>query len=173
MLAGNGLNKRKLHFLKPLKKQNRLNIILLDTSASTLGKDGLLKAKGAIKKLAEAAYLKRERLCLITFGNERIKTILHLQRAPKNILPVLNGIQAGGGTPLRKAITQVGSYISKQSYRYEKCMLYIFTDGRTRDVIDEQVINAEVMLVDMENSDVKLGLTKVLADRLDAQYVQL
>jgi len=132
-----------------------------------------MNAKGAIHKLAQAAYFKRQSLCLMTFGNAHIETALHPQRAPKNILPLLESIGAGGGTPLRKALVQVSEFINQQSYQYEKCKLYLFTDGRTRESIGTLTIGCDVMLVDTENSTVKLGLGKELAHSLKAQYVHL
>jgi len=164
---------RKLHFLKPLKKQTELIIALLDTSASTLGRNSLENAKAEIKKLSEEAYVKRQSLCLMTFGNERIEVMLHPQRAPKNIMVLLESINAGGGTPLRRALIQISEFIRKQSYQYEKCKLYLFTDGRTRESISNLTIGCDVMLVDTENSVVKLGLGKALANSLNAQYVLL
>lgn len=146
---------------------------MLDTSASTLGRNSLANAKAAIQKLAEEAYLKRQALCLMTFGNERIDMVLHPQRAPKNILALLESINAGGGTPLRKALIQVSEFVRKQSYQYEKCKLYLFTDGRTRESIVNLTIGCDVMLVDTENSVVKLGLGKALANSLNARYVHL
>ncbi len=153
--------------------QSPLNIILLDTSASTLNKNGLVQAKGAIKSLTQLAYLKRESVCLITFGNERIEIVLHPQRTPKNIQAILESIRAGGGTPLRKALTQVKDFVKKQACQYEKCRLYLFTDGRTRESICNISIDADIMLVDTENADVKLGLGEMLANSLNAQYVHL
>lgn len=112
-------------------------------------------------------------MCLMTFGNERIEIVLHPQRTPKNINMLLESISAGGGTPLRKALLQVNEFIKKQSYLYEKCKLYLFTDGRTRDPISSLKVDCDVMLIDTENSVVKLGLGKNLANRLNAQYVHL
>lgn len=172
-LASADANGRKLHYLKPIKKQTELKIVLLDTSASTLGRNGLANAKAAIKNLAEAAYLKRQSLCLMTFGNDRIDVVLHPQRAPKNILALLESIHAGGGTPLRKALIQVSEFTRKQSYQYENCKLYLFTDGRSRESIAHLTIGCDVMLVDTENSAIKLGLGKELALSLNAQYVHL
>lgn len=130
-------------------------------------------AKSAIYKLAGTAYLNRESMCLMTFGNERIETVLHPQRAPKNINVLLESISAGGGTPLRKALLQVSEFIKKQSYQYEKCKLYLFTDGRTRESIGGLTVECDVMLIDTENSAVKLGLGKDLANNLNAHYVHL
>lgn len=172
-LTATEFNERKLHFLKPIKKQTELNIILLDTSASTLAQNSLSNAKASIKQLAEAAYLKRQAICLMTFGNERIEIILHPQRAPKNIQPLLESIGACGGTPLRKALIQVSEFIRKQNYAFEHCKLYLFTDGRSRESISTLSIDCDIMLVDTENSAVKLGLGKKLADSLNAQYVHL
>lgn len=109
----------------------------------------------------------------MTFGNERIEVQLHQQRAPKNIKTILETITAAGGTPLRKALLQVGEFVRKQSYQYEACKLYLFTDGRTRESISNLTIGCDVMLVDTENSAVKLGLGKELANTLNATYVQL
>ncbi len=166
-------NERKLHFLKPIKKHTELIIVLLDTSASTFARNSLSNAKAVIKNLTEAAYLKRQSICLMTFGNERIEIILHPQRAPKNIQPLLESIAAGGGTPLRKALIQVSEFIRKQAYEFEQCKLYLFTDGRSREPIDSLPMSCDIMLVDTENSAIKLGLGKELAQCLNAQYVHL
>lgn len=145
----------------------------MDTSASTLGKNSLSDAKGAIKQLVEKAYLKRESVCLMTFGNERIEVVLHPQRAPKDIASLLANIKAGGGTPLRKALLQVSEFINKKSNQYQKCKLYVFTDGRTRESVEHVNISCDVMLVDTENTTVKLGLGRNIANSLNAQYVHL
>ncbi len=172
-LAASGSGARKARYLRPEKSPSQLTIVLLDTSASTLGCNGLADAKGALLQLATETYLKRESLCLMTFGNERIETLLHPQRAPKNIEPVLNNIHAGGGTPLRKALLQVRDFVARQSAHYERCKLYVFTDGRSTESLHNIHLDCDVMVVDTEAAAVKLGMGKILAQHLHGDYIHL
>lgn len=166
-----GHSERKLHYRQPEKMLNPLNIVLLDTSASTLGKQSLSNTKGAIAQLAEECYLRREHLCIMTFGNNRIETALHPQRAPKDIQNILDKIQAGGGTPLRKALLKIQEMVERN--HQQLCQLFIFTDGRSRESIQNIHLNCEVVVIDTENGDVKLGMSQQLAQCLNGNYVHL
>lgn len=150
-----------------------LNIILLDTSASTIGKLSLASAKGAIFNLATHSYLERQSFCLMTFGCDAVDVVLAPQRTPKNIKPLLESIRAGGGTPLRKALMQASFLIEKQSHHYETCKLFIFTDGRSRDDVASIHIPCDVIVVDTENSAVRLGMGEGLSCILNADYIQI
>ena len=163
--------KRKLHYRQPERKHSPLNIVLLDTSASTLGKQSLSDAKGAIAQLAEDCYLRREQLCIMTFGNNQIETVLRQRRAPRNIQTFLDNVQAGGGTPLRKALLQVRDIVKK--HQQQTCQLFLFTDGRSRESLQNIHFDCDVMIIDTENVDIKLGMSQQLAQQLNGRYVHV
>ena len=69
---------------RPIKTgQSTLNIVLLDTSASTLHNELFAKAKAAILSIAEKAYLSRQQLTILGFGNSKVDILLPKKRAPK------------------------------------------------------------------------------------------
>ena len=167
---------RALKFRYPLLKQQTLTIALLDTSSSTLGGSGLSQAKGVLKQLAIECYVKRQQLCIMTFGNNRIQTVLKVQRAPKNIERTLNKITGGGGTPLRKALTEARDFILRQHKHYplQEHRLFIFTDGRSKEEMqDIEFTETALTIIDTECGAVKLGHSKNLATHLGANYMHL
>jgi len=151
-----------------------LDIIVLDTSASTLSGGGLGHAKGLIRALSEEAYLDRRKLALVTFGNGEVLTILTPQKAPKDIEPILQKITGGGGTPLRQALVAVQNLIEKMRTHKLSCILYLLTDGRVeKDVSLPAELSqiCEVKLVDIESAKIKLAKGKELARQLNARYI--
>jgi len=163
----------RFQFYIPKQQITELDIILLDTSTSTLDNGGIKKAKGLIKGITSQSYLSRRRLCVVTFGNERVKTMLPPQRTPKNIESVLNHITSGGGTPFSQAMDYVENLFTKQIFRSHQCHLFILTDGRMDAATYMnriKLLNYAITVVDIEASTIKLGLSRDLAEKLDAQY---
>ncbi|MCP5067271.1 MAG: VWA domain-containing protein, partial [bacterium] len=103
----------KLRYRNPLRRSLPVNLVLLDTSASTRLYQALGKAKGVIKDLARESYLERARFGIVTFGNDRVEMVLPPQRAPRDIDSVLDRIRAGGGTPLHRAIHYLDGLVGK------------------------------------------------------------
>ncbi|MBU2317191.1 MAG: ATP-binding protein, partial [Gammaproteobacteria bacterium] len=90
---------------KPAKTgQSVLHLVLLDTSASTLSQGVFAQAKGVILDIANRAYLAREQITILGFGQDGVSSILPKVRAPKEISDLLDDLGAGGGTPFRVAI---------------------------------------------------------------------
>jgi len=154
-------------------KKDELTLILLDTSASTLGRTGLSEALGTIKQLAQTLYINRKDISIMTFGNDKVEILIKPQRTPKNIKARLNCVKAGGGTPLKKALQQASLFIEKQLYHYESCKLYLFTDGRSTDSVDSINLNCEAIIIDTEKNNINLGFAKKLAKELNANYFDL
>jgi magnesium chelatase subunit D len=170
------LGKRScLQFIYPRLRSRELNLVLLDVSASTLGGQGLSQAKGVIKELSRQAYLKRQMLSVITFGNERVSTLIHPQRAPKNIVAKLDSIRAGGGTPVLKVLDYAHNLMNRQSYRLLNSAIFLITDGRLDPLTKSHPLFARhhFTLVDIESSRVKLGMTRQLANAVAARYLHV
>lgn len=170
----------RLHYLKPQQKPGQLNLILIDSSASTGNQHALGKSKGLVAGIAYQSYLDRQELAIIDFGNGEVRTRLHPQRAPKNIEPILSSITLGGGTPLRKALLQANELLQKVSTRNpNKLMcLYILTDGRTSDDVSglssiQSKTNAHITVVDTEQHAIRLSKCRQLAAQLNGDYVHI
>lgn len=152
-----------------------LHLVLLDTSASTLQQQWFAQAKGVVLDIAKRAYLNREQLAIIGFGNDEQQTLLAKVRAPKELNQLLDTVPAAGGTPLRQAITHAVAYLTgllRQQPQLQ-CTTYLITDGRSRDQLHDIQLPGESILVDTEQSQVKRGRGEELAAQLNAQYLSL
>jgi magnesium chelatase subunit D len=161
---------------KPAKTgQSVLHLVLLDTSASTLSQGVFAQAKGVILDIANRAYLAREQIAILGFGQDGVSSILPKVRAPKEISDVLDDLGAGGGTPFRVAIENTSQYLAQQHKATAglHSQTYILTDGRTQADVSDLVLQGNTVLIDTENTPVKRGRGQDIAQHLGAQYVLL
>ncbi len=155
--------------------QHHLHVILVDTSSSTIGGEALKNTKGFIRSIASHAYLKRELLCIIQFGNNKVSVIHSPRRPPKSFVPVLNKLKAGGGTPLRKALKYTEAIFQRwdQNQQHPARSLYLFTDGRSNDTVSDIKIRSPLTVIDTENSALKIGRTANIALALQGNYCHI
>ncbi|MBR7888283.1 ATP-binding protein [Marinomonas sp. A79] len=155
--------------------QSVLHLVLLDTSASTLSQGVFANAKGVILDIAQRAYLAREQLAIIGFGQDNVSSILPKVRAPKDIADLLDNIQAGGGTPFRVAIKNASEYLIKQHKTSPELhsQTYLLTDGRTQADVSDLNLPGHTVLIDTEQAAIKRGRGQDIAQHLGAQYVSL
>lgn len=161
---------------RPIKAgQSKLNVILLDTSASTLQNELFAKAKAAIVSIAEKAYLSRQQLVILGFGNSRVETLLQKKRAPKALRQLLDSIPAGGGTPLREVLQHTLLFQQSELRKNPSLALetIIVTDGKSTQQFDDIELLGQVTLIDIENSSVKRGKGERIARLLGAEYYLL
>jgi magnesium chelatase subunit D len=174
IIAGS-LQSNNLKYRYPQPRSSELKLVLLDTSASTLAGQGLAHAKGVLKELSRRAYLKRQQICILTFGNNQVSTLIQTQRAPKNIQSKLDLIKAGGGTPIRQVLDHAQHLLLGQRHQHLDISIYLITDGRLEQSINSHPLLSQhqVTIVDIESSRIKLGLGKQLADAISAHYLPL
>jgi magnesium chelatase subunit D len=173
--SATSLELKHLQYRYPQPRSTELKLVLLDTSASTLAGHGLSQAKGVIKELSRQAYLKRQQICILTFGNNQVSTLIQTQRAPKNIQSKLDLIKAGGGTPISQVLDHAQHLLLSQRHQHLDCSIYLITDGRLEQSIHSHALFSkhQVTIVDIESSRIKLGLGKQLADAISAHYLLL
>jgi magnesium chelatase subunit D len=130
-----------------------------------------------VRSLCEYFYQQRQRIALLCFGNQRYEWLINDSKAPANIDSLLNSIQAGGGTPLRKALLEIYRYSMKRtrSKPMEKQKLFLISDGRSRDKLDDIMLSQQmaVHVLDSENTKIKLNKAQALATYLDANYISM
>lgn len=130
-----------------------------------------------VGSLCEYFYQQRQRMALLCFGNQRYEWLISDSKAPANIETVLNSIQAGGGTPLRKALLEIHRYSIKRTglKPMEKQKLFLISDGRSRDRLDDIPLsqNMAVYVLDSENTEIKLNKAQALATNLGAHYLSM
>ncbi len=147
-------------------------LILLDTSGSLLVRSALASAKGVIAGLCYQAYQQRQALELIGFGGDGIATLQAARKPPRDSLPLLDSIGAGGGTPLRAALLHLATRCRQLARQHptQNRQVFIFTDARSRDVLHGIVLNAEINIIDTEQAVVPLGRARALATLLGGSY---
>jgi magnesium chelatase subunit D len=165
----------QLKFRPTKTGQSKLNIVLLDTSASTLHNELFAKAKAAILSIAEKAYLSRQQLTILGFGNSQVETLLPKKRAPKALRQLLDNIPAGGGTPLREVLQHALLFQQSELRKNPSLALntIIITDGKSTQQFDDIDLLGQVTLLDIESSPVKRGKGERIARVLGADYVLL
>lgn len=166
---------RQLRFNRPKKTQAVLHLVLIDTSASTLKNDLFAQAKAVILKVAKTAYINRQQLSIIGFGNQQVETLLPRQRAPKELKALLDTIPAAGGTPFREALERAEKFQQQQIRQTPGLLIktIIITDGKTRQSFSHVNLKGEVVLIDIEKSSVKRGKGQRIANDLKATYMPL
>ena len=166
---------KKLRFNQPKNTQTVLHMVLIDTSASTLKNDLFAQAKAVILKVAKQAYVNRDQLSIIGFGNQQVETLLPRQRTPKELKAFLDSVPAAGGTPFREALEKA-QQLQQQQYRQTpniQIKTIIITDGKTRQSFSHVNLKGEVVLIDIEKSPVKRGKGQRIANDLNATYMPL
>lgn len=152
-----------------------LHFILLDTSGSTLANQAFAKAKAVVLHIAKQAYLMRERLAILGFGNQQVQFLLPQVRAPKQLSPLLNQTPAGGGTPIRDVLLNAQHYLQGLLRQAPDLNIqtYLLTDGRTTQSIAGIQLAGHCTLIDTEQATVKRGRGREMARRLSADYLPL
>lgn len=151
------------------------HLVLLDTSASVLRDNRFGDAKAAILQIAEQAYLRREQMGILGFGNQQVKTLLPRRRAPRALRRLLDRIEAGGGTPLREVVQQARQYQQRLRAIYPELRMqnYLLTDGRSSASLSDLELDGETWLIDTESSPIKRGRGREFAQSLGAHYLPL
>lgn len=174
LLAGRG-DEPQLRYRRQQGADPIMHLVLLDTSASTLQGQSQSQAKGLVAGLAQQAYLARQQMVLLGFGNDKVEQLMALGRAPKAMTPLLDSISAGGGTPLKQALQQAQAFGQRLLRRNPATQIinYIITDGRIQQDIKGLKLPGTSLLVDTEQAQVKRGRGQQIALHLGADYLTL
>ncbi len=164
-----------LRYKREASGQGILNLILLDTSASTIKNKQFANAKGVVLNIAKQAYLDRQQLSVFAFGCQKVEQLLPRQKSPKNLLSWLEQIKAGGGTPLKQLLEVVKNYQQKMLINTPWLLFrtFLITDGRVRCVPEQQRLSGQTLLIDIEKSSIRRGKGQLIARSLAAEYISL
>ena len=173
-------NTKKYSLTKLVKRPrlsilNHLNIILLDTSASTLSGAALQQSKAVIAAINNMSYLKRDRLALISFGNNQVTMQIPPSKPRKSLSYILNSIPAGGGTPFQDGLLMVQNLIEgrKLQQQTETSEVFILTDGRSRTDVSNIDLGTNITIIDTECGSVRLNKCYDIALQWQANYVHI
>lgn len=146
--------------------------MIVDASASTRRHQALSDAKGFLAQLFDDAYRQRARMALLTVSGPSPKWQVQGLRAAKGLSQWLDGLGAGGGTPLLAALSEAGHWLAARRKRYpaEQQRLLVITDGRLKDVMPLPQLDCPGLLVDIERGPIRLGRAQALATGLQVDY---
>ncbi|WP_259696439.1 VWA domain-containing protein [Pseudomonas brassicacearum] len=154
------------------RSPHELWLVIVDASASTRRHQALSDAKGLLAQLFDDAYRRRARLALLTASGHVPKWQVQGLKASAGLHNWLDGLGAGGGTPLLAALGEAGRWLAARQKRFpaEQQRLLLVTDGRLKDWSMLPALECPGLLIDIERGPIRLGRSKVLATELQAEY---
>ncbi|WP_442114306.1 vWA domain-containing protein [Pseudomonas sp. NUPR-001] len=175
LLKGRPRQRRDLCWQQRTASAHELWLVIVDASASTRRYQALSHAKGLLAGLFDQAYRQRARLALLTASGATPRWQRHGLKASAALQPWLDGLGAGGGTPLLAAVEEARSWLlaRQRQHPHEQQRCLLLTDGRLKAWTPLQPLPCPSVVVDMERSPVRLGRAKLLAQQLHADYRSL
>nr|WP_232252287.1 VWA domain-containing protein [Pseudomonas frederiksbergensis] len=154
------------------RSPHELWLVIVDASASTRRHQALSDAKGLLAQLFDDAYRQRARLALLTASGHVPKWQVQGLKASAGLRNWLDGLGAGGGTPLLAALDEAGRWLAVRQKRFpaERQRLLLVTDGRLKDWSMLPALDCPGLLIDIERGPIRLGRAKVMAAELQAEY---
>lgn len=175
MLKGRPRLREDLLFRLRSRSPHELWLVIVDASASTRRHSALSDAKGLLAQLFDDAYRQRARLALLTVSGRAPNWQVQGLKASKDLWHWLDGLGAGGGTPLPQALSEAAQWLEQRQRRLpaEQQRVLLITDGRLKSLPLLQPLNCPTLLLDIERGPIRLGRARELAMRLNATYQHL
>lgn len=157
------------------QQANELWLVIVDASASTRRHQALSQAKGLLVQVFDDAYRQRVRLALLTANGNTPRWQHQGLKASRQLLPWLEALGAGGGTPLFTAFAQARQWLDKRQAQHpdELQRLLVLTDGRVKDSGAVAAFNCPGLLIDIESGPIRLGRARQMALGLGLEYQHL
>ncbi|WP_123408993.1 vWA domain-containing protein [Pseudomonas frederiksbergensis] len=154
------------------RSPHELWLVIVDASASTRRHQALSDAKGLLAQLFDDAYRQRARLALLTASGNVPTWQVQGLKASNGLRDWLDGLGAGGGTPLLAALGEAGQWLAARQKRFpaEQQRLLLVTDGRLKEWSGLPVLGCPGLLIDIERGPIRLGRARVLATELQTDY---
>ena len=186
-----------LRYKRFKRKAGTLFIFVVDTSGS-MALNRIAQAKGALVRLLQQSYIKRDRVALVSFRGQRADVMLRPSGSAARARRILDSLSIGGATPLAAGLMsalELARISRRQSA--SRVVLLLFTDGRanvslstneTRDKAARQreignelkqigaalhQADVETIVVDTQNRFTSGGEGEKLAGMIEGRYVYL
>jgi magnesium chelatase subunit D len=186
-----------LRYKRFKRKAGTLFIFAVDTSGS-MALNRIAQAKGALVRLLQQSYVRRDRVALVSFRGQNAEVLLPPSASVTRARRLLDELSVGGATPLAAGLSRALE-IAERAARQgtERITLLLFTDGRAnvslrtngaqnqdvrrrliQDELDHlgraaQQSGVTTIVVDTQNRFTSSGEGQKLADVIGARYVQL
>jgi magnesium chelatase subunit D len=173
------------------KRIGNFLVFIVDASASMGARGRMTASKGAVMSLLLDAYQKRDRVAMVTFRKEEAVVNLPPTSSVELAGKLLEEMPVGGKTPLSSGLVKGYGLLKTHLLKEPEArpIAVVITDGRAnvalgdKKPLEETLALAEKMacedriqfiVVDSESQGaVSFGLSKTLADRLNAAYFKI
>lgn len=153
-------------------------VLALDCSASMLRSGALAAAKGVAHAFEAQAVRVGAHVALLSFSGAaaRLEASTGERRSTRE--RALGELGAAGGTPLRAALHEALGVCTSRRFRAPEVAkrIVLLTDGRTREPIHDLLLedeSIELVVVDCERGQLRLGRSAALAQALGAKLVHV
>ena len=162
----------------------RTVILAVDASGSMGTYRRVEAATGAVVGLLADAYLRRDRVAMVTFRGDSADVVLPPTASVELARSRLAELPTGGVTPLAEGITAGLSLARRAADDGWPPLFVLITDGRatgntaareraTAAAGDVAAAGIQVIVVDAEDGPTRLGLAAELAEAMNARHVRL
>ncbi len=165
-------------------KESNLVLFCVDASGSMAARRRMEQVKTAVLSLLMDAYQRRDKVAVISFRGESAEVLLPPTGSVEVAARRLDELPAGGRTPLAEGLDAAVELLRVEALRdpRRRPLLVVVTDGRAtagRDPVQRSRASADrlahggvaALVVDCEAGPMRLGLARILADRLGAEHV--
>ncbi|WP_026917682.1 AAA family ATPase [Gordonia shandongensis] len=166
--------------------EGNLVVFVVDLSGSMTARTRLDAVRTACVDLLRDSYTRRDRVCVIVACGRDAYVAVPPTRSVEIAVARLAQVRTGGRTPLAEGLMRAVDVIDRAAHTDpgRRGLLVVLTDGRATagpdasrraDGAADEVARRGVgaVVVDCEQGMVRLGLARVLAHRLGAQYAPM
>ena len=162
----------------------RTVVVAVDASGSMGTHQRVEAATGAVLGLLADAYLRRDRVSMVTFRAESAEVVLPPTASVELARTRLAELPTGGVTPLAEGIEAALSIARRAAADGWPPLLVLITDGRATGhehaadragaaAAEVAAAGLEVVVVDAEDGPTRLGLAEQLAATMGARHLRL
>ncbi|SHI57820.1 magnesium chelatase subunit D [Nocardiopsis flavescens] len=165
-------------------QETNLVLFCVDASGSMAARKRMTEVKTAILSLLLDAYRRRDKVGLVTFRGRAAELVLPPTRSVDIAAARLDGLPAGGRTPLAEGLLEAARVLRRERLRDPRTrpLLVVVTDGRATGgpgavgrafgAADHVAgLGVTTVVVDGESGPLRLGLAADLARRLGADHL--
>ncbi|HKE75825.1 MAG TPA: ATP-binding protein [Acidimicrobiales bacterium] len=162
----------------------RTVVVAVDASGSMGTHKRVSAATGAVLGLLADAYLRRDRVAMVTFRSDTAEVVLPPTASIELARTRLAELPTGGVTPLAEGISAGLSIARRAASDGWPPLLVLITDGRATGhqsaldraraaAEDVAAANIDVVVIDAEDGATRLGLAGQLAATMGARHLRL
>ncbi|MEX2680507.1 MAG: magnesium chelatase subunit D family protein [Candidatus Sigynarchaeota archaeon] len=184
--AGGSINvgENHIHVKKRSGKSSYAIIFCVDASGSMGAENRMEAVKGAIFTILQGSYVRRDKVSLVVFRQDKAEVVLPPTRSIDLAFKVLKEIPTGGTTPLAAGLLKAIDVAAEEKRKATGYipLIIIITDARANVYVHDAIDDAkkvakyiaeqgvETIVIDTESPSLKLGLAREIADAANATY---